>query len=291
MPAVAAGSSSSPSSSASSVDPADVLVGPPHYRLLRWMYQYAAAFPGLSHTREEVAALMEAQAVEGAFGATEQSFRNAVDEAKHRFSLRGAFECLTREEGLYDAVDAGLTLLHDAAAPAGMPVDSRSSIFHLTQLVIITAALEAARETVKEERDAGDDDDAVRAAASRFDEIMADLLKDQAGGPGVSAEEKRLQQVALAKVQRFCNDYRALLRRAATDRKSAALSSEVLRTYSHDALVEAVKAAIIDISRALTLPPPMLNLVSRTACAQPAPPHATVVLSLISLSAVHWWYE
>ena len=228
------------------LDPSDVLIGVPHFRILKWIYQYVAAFPALQHTREDIASMLQAQVEEGRKGATKDSLQLTLAETEHRSTLREIADCLTRDEQLYNAVDPGLQSLLKVLKATGDPrLGPQSSFFHLTLLVCTHAGIQAAAD--------------LDMPYERFDDIMRDLLKGRVGGTAVTASEKKEQQAALAKVDKFCRTFRDLSHSSTTAAKRQV--AEVKRLYTQEGLVAAVQAVVVDLARGLQLPFPMLDLI------------------------------
>ena len=292
-------SSSSPSLNASLLSSPDVLLGPPHFRLLRWIYQYVAAFPALTQTRQEIEGLMEAQAEEPHLhpSASTSSLSLLIEETRHRASLRECFDCLTRDEGLYDGVGPGLSLLREATEAAGLDMGPTSSLFELTQLVVIKAAMRAAEDTVREENEAeekGEGADIIDLASSRFDDILRDLLHQRTGGRGVTVPDTREQTRLLSHIHTFCTAYRDLVRLSLTSKSSSKQLHAVQSLYPQQRLVKAVTAVVVDVARGLNLPFPILNLVENEMVTKKLkitppslqPPSATSVIDLPPLPSI-----
>ena len=295
MPSIASSSSSSPSAAAppSLLDPEDTLLGAPHFRLLKWVYQYIAAFPALTRTREDLASLLEGQVEEGLPGATAQSLRLCLEETELRATLRQCVDCLHRSEELYHSVEPGLALLKKVAAAAAMDFTVGSSLFDLTQLVLLHAAMQAAHATAVEERSAveRDDDDSLDAAASRSDELLTDLFIDRTDGWGASAVERRELQRIMRKLHNFCRSYRDLVRHAHQDREAKKQVQSIQRLFPHSALESSLSAVVVEMARTLQLPFPMLNLIehefiTRKLTPKPPPQQPPSPTSVVQLPAL-----
>ena len=181
-----------------------------------------------------------------------------------RFRLRECFDCLTRDEGLYNGVEMGLERLVEATDVANMDFGPSSSLFELTQLVVVMAAMQAAEETATEEHEAeekGQDADAIDRASTRFDDVLHDLLQDRTGGSNVTAAEQREQHRILARIEKFCIAYRDLARLSFTSTAAKKQIRAIQSLYPQQALVDAVTAAILDVAKGLNLSYPMLNLL------------------------------
>jgi hypothetical protein len=242
---------SSSSSAASSIllspcSEFESLLGAARPRILRWIHQYAS-FHCMRNTRTEVEAMLQ-PVIDGAL------MQRMQEESDYRQQLRECRDILQQPDRPYDSVGIGLEMLTRLCSAAQLPTTVNSSFFQLMQLATVTAALRAADDLFKQEEETGS------SALQDYRDVLVDVFSRHL--PNSQPAEVRAVQAQGDKSADFCQRYWTLLQRARGAPASSPLVKQlraIAATYSQSRLDAAVSAVLLEVSRGLQLPLPVLN--------------------------------